>query len=78
MEQRLSPWKLGATLYMPATRIDIADVILNHKIAGLRSLIICLEDSVSESDIPLALNNLQALLLELSEVKNKRVIRRGR
>ncbi|SUC78327.1 Citrate lyase beta subunit [Providencia stuartii] len=71
MEQRLSPWKLGATLYMPATRTDIADVILNHKIAGLRSLIICLEDSVSESDIPLALNNLQALLLELSEVKKQ-------
>ncbi|EOZ9343103.1 HpcH/HpaI aldolase/citrate lyase family protein, partial [Klebsiella pneumoniae] len=25
MKNRLSPWNLGATLYMPATREDIAD-----------------------------------------------------
>lgn len=52
MNQRLSPWRLGASLYMPATRTDIADTILNSKIAGLRSLIVCLEDAVSDEDIP--------------------------
>lgn len=51
---------------MPATREDIADAILYGKIPGLRSLVICLEDAVSEADIPFALKNLELLLLELS------------
>lgn len=69
MNKRLSPWKLGATLYMPATRTDIADTILNNKISGLRSLIICLEDAVSDTDIPVALENLHQLLAELAQAK---------
>ncbi len=57
----LSPFSLGATLYMPATRHDIVDVVLNNKIPGLRSLVICLEDAVSEIDVPLALRNLHPI-----------------
>lgn len=67
--KRLSPWNLGATLYMPATRTDIADAILTSKMEGLRSLVICLEDAVSEEDIPEALNNLQILLETLAKAK---------
>lgn len=44
--------------YMPATRKDIAEVVLEGKIPGLRSLVVCLEDAVSEHDIPLAIQNL--------------------
>lgn len=66
MKKRLSPWNLGATLYMPATRKDIADAVTKGKIPGLRSLVICLEDAVSEEDIPAALKNLEQLLHELS------------
>jgi len=69
MDKRLSPWRLGATLYMPATRTDIADAILNNKISGLRSLVICLEDAVSEIDIPTALRNLRTLLMQLAQAK---------
>ena len=69
MNERLSPWRLGATLYMPATRNDIADTILHNKIKGLRSLVICLEDAVSEVDIPLARQNLQKLLIQLATEK---------
>ena len=50
---------------MPATRLDIADVILKNKIPNLRSLVICFEDSINECDIPLALNNLQQLITQL-------------
>lgn len=64
--QHLSPYQLGATLYMPATRDDITDVILRNKINGLRSLVICLEDAVSDKDIPYALKNLKLILSELS------------
>ncbi|CNE53143.1 putative ATP/GTP-binding protein [Yersinia nurmii] len=69
MNKRLSPWHLGATLYMPATRTDIAEAILHNKISGLRSLVICLEDAVNEADIPTALVNLRELLAVLTQAK---------
>ena len=57
-EKQPNPWELGATLYMPATRKDIAEVVLEGKIPGLRSLVVCPEDAVSEHDIPFAIQNL--------------------
>lgn len=69
MTTRLSPWNLGATLYMPATRTDISSAILEGTIPGLRSLVVCLEDAVSEDDIPQAEANLQALCASLSRAK---------
>lgn len=69
MKTRLSAWNLGATLYMPATRDDIASAIIGGKIQGLRSLVICLEDSVSESDVALALKNLTTLCAQLAHDK---------
>lgn len=71
MTRRLSPWNLGASLYMPATRTDITDAIISNKISGLRSLIICLEDAVSEADIPQALENLQDILAALTAEKRR-------
>ena len=44
---RHSAYALGATLYMPATRADILDVVFGEKIQGLRSLVVCLEDAVA-------------------------------
>ncbi|MGD8106066.1 HpcH/HpaI aldolase/citrate lyase family protein [Pantoea sp. FN0302] len=67
MKKCISPFMLGATLYMPATRSDLAEIILHGKIPELRSLVVCLEDAVSESDLEPALMNLDALLQELSE-----------
>lgn len=60
----------GATLYMPATRTDIADIIIHNKISGLRSLVICLEDAVSEDDVPMAISQLSTLLGTLAAEKN--------
>ncbi|MES2819053.1 MAG: HpcH/HpaI aldolase/citrate lyase family protein [Pseudomonadota bacterium] len=57
-----SPYALGATLYMPATRQDLLDVVFGQKIIGLRSLVVCLEDAVAELDVNVALLNLQGLL----------------
>lgn len=71
MTRRISPWNLGASLYMPATRTDITDAVINNKISGLRSLIICLEDAVSEADIPQALDNLQNILAALTAEKQR-------
>jgi citrate lyase beta subunit len=69
MTKRLSPYRLGATLYMPATRTDIANSVLNNEIVGLRSIVICLEDAVSEADIPTALLNLKQILQTLGFAK---------
>lgn len=69
MTKRLSPYRLGATLYMPATRSDIAKSVLNNEIEGLRSIVICLEDAVSEADVPAAMNNLKQILAALRSAK---------
>ncbi|MGL5334628.1 MAG: HpcH/HpaI aldolase/citrate lyase family protein [Enterovibrio sp.] len=69
MKKEISVYRLGATLYMPATRTDIVDAIATGKIAGLRSLVICLEDAVSDQDLPFAMNNLKQMLAALSKAK---------
>ena len=56
------PYQLGASLYMPATRQDIWQVIKRDKLPDINSIIICLEDAVSHSDVELALTRLQTLL----------------
>lgn len=58
----LSPYALGATLYMPATRADLLDVVFRTKLPELRSLVVCLEDAVADIDIETALTNLHGLL----------------
>lgn len=58
----ISPFALGATLYMPATRLDLLDVVMRRKLTQLRSLVVCLEDAVAEVDVTEALLNLKSLL----------------
>jgi citrate lyase beta subunit len=59
--------ELGATLYVPATRADLFDTVTGAKHAGLRSAVICLEDSIFPSEAPLALERLAALLRRLQD-----------
>ncbi len=56
------PYQLGASLYMPATRQDIWQVIKRDKLPTINSIIICLEDAVSPDDVDVALVRLQELL----------------
>ena len=65
MVKQISAFALGATLYMPATRTDLLDVVFCRKIDGLRSLVVCLEDSIAEKDITVALLNLKSLLRDI-------------
>ncbi len=62
----LTALSLGATLYMPATRTDLWDAVSGSKYPALRSLVICLEDAVAESDLPQGLAHLQQLLHRLA------------
>jgi citrate lyase beta subunit len=63
----IDPLALGATLYMPATRTDLAARAYGGAIPGLRSCVVCLEDSVRIDEVPQALANLHALLAGLPE-----------
>jgi len=47
---------LGATLYMPGTK-EIVEKILARKMKGLTSMVMCFEDAISESELPLAEEN---------------------
>ncbi|PHM36979.1 HpcH/HpaI aldolase/citrate lyase family protein [Xenorhabdus innexi] len=70
MKQNPFANQLGATLYMPATRQNIIEIILCNKVVGLRSLVICLEDSVADQDIPVAIENLVSVLQTLTKARS--------
>jgi citrate lyase beta subunit len=57
--------ELGASLYVPATRLDLAAIGNGEKYPGLRSVIFCLEDAIHEEESPRALRSLEAVLRAL-------------
>lgn len=61
----LTALSLGGTMYMPATRPDLWDVVKGNKFPELRSLVICLEDAVVDADVDMAKANLKELLVKL-------------
>lgn len=64
---KMSPFALGATLYMPATRSDLLDIVFGAKLPELRSLVVCLEDAVAAIDVSTALHNLDTLLRAIAD-----------
>lgn len=56
---------LGATLYMPATRADLAAVMNGLKLHGVRSVVACTEDAVRDDQVGLALRTLETTLANL-------------
>ncbi|BET50413.1 HpcH/HpaI aldolase/citrate lyase family protein [Kitasatospora aureofaciens] len=58
---------LGATLYSPATRPSLADDILKQGARGLVSMVLCLEDSIDDADVPVGEANLVRQLTDLAE-----------
>ncbi|WP_338113835.1 HpcH/HpaI aldolase/citrate lyase family protein [Thiococcus pfennigii] len=69
---------LGASLYLPATRRDLAGVLDQDTLPGLRSAIVCTEDAVHERDLPAALENLRRTLPELAPTTSLRRFLRPR
>lgn len=53
-----SPWCLGASLYMPAHRLDLMDYANGEKLPSLRSMIFCTEDAVSHHEVDSSLRHL--------------------
>jgi len=67
--------QLGASLYVPATRTDLAHIAAGHKFPRLRSVIFCTEDAVHERDLARALAYLESLLPKLEPGPLLRFIR---
>ena len=67
--------QLGASLYVPATRIDLTDIASGRKFPQLRSVIFCTEDAIHERDLARALTNLESLLPQLKQGSLLRFIR---
>lgn len=56
--------ELGATLYVPATHSKLWDIAQGLLYPELKSMVICLEDSVLEQDLDSALLNLKQFLFQ--------------
>ncbi|AQS69808.1 HpcH/HpaI aldolase/citrate lyase family protein [Streptomyces pactum] len=64
---RLLSAALGATLYSPATRPRLADDVLKQGACGVVSMVLCLEDSIDDADVPVGEENLVRQLMDLAE-----------
>ncbi|MQY11328.1 hypothetical protein SRB5_14430 [Streptomyces sp. RB5] len=58
---------LGATLYTPATRPDLAASVVKQAARGVVSMVLCLEDAIADGDVPAAEANVVRQLRELHE-----------
>lgn len=56
---------LGATLYSPATRRQLADDVVKLAGRGVVSMVLCLEDSIDDSEVEWAEENLVRQLADL-------------
>ncbi|MGX2997427.1 HpcH/HpaI aldolase/citrate lyase family protein [Streptomyces sp. JNUCC 64] len=63
---RLLSVALGATLYSPATRPTLADDIRKQAARGVVSMVLCLEDSIEDSEVPGAEENVVRQLTALA------------
>lgn len=73
MIREISYFQLGATLYIPAIHENLTNVILNSKYKNLRSVVICLEDSIQDKDREQALNSLKQILKEIKTNKRLKI-----
>lgn len=67
--------KLGATLYIPAVRENMAAIANGLKYPQLRSMVFCTEDSIHDKEIELALLRITELLAQMQPSDKLRFIR---
>ncbi|UGY91174.1 HpcH/HpaI aldolase/citrate lyase family protein [Streptomyces gobiensis] len=59
---------LGATLYSPATRSQLAADVIKQASRGVVSMVLCLEDSIADADVATAEDNLIRQFTELEQL----------
>lgn len=73
-DKQLLEHALGATLYMPATRKAIAQEIIDGKLTGLMSMVLCLEDAIGDNEVTKAEEAVVQHIRQLSNAITKGVI----
>ncbi|MBD80323.1 MAG: citrate lyase subunit beta [Crocinitomicaceae bacterium] len=68
----VSPYSLGATMYVPGTHADLYNVISGAKYPNLTSVVICTEDAINESEVPMAISNIATSLERLAKGHGRR------
>ena len=67
----LLEYALGATLYMPATRKTVVQDIIDGKLTGLMSMVLCLEDAIGDNEVikaeRLLVNHIRQLALAVAQ-----------
>lgn len=58
----MEAFRLGASMYVPATRCHLEKIGNGCILPDLRSLVFCTEDAIQESEVPLALQHLAETL----------------
>ena len=66
-DRRLVATALGATLYAPGTRPTLADDVRRQTGAGVASMVLCLEDAISDDEVPAAEANVVRALNDLGD-----------
>lgn len=62
---------LGAALYMPATRPHLLEDLRRQHARGCGTIIVCLEDSISDHDLPQGEANVVGLLTQVAEAQEE-------
>ncbi|MBP2235325.1 citrate lyase beta subunit [Sinorhizobium kostiense] len=71
MLKSTSPYELGATLYMPVLKKDALEYIAGRKLPKLRSMVLCLEDALLETDVLVGMDTLEKTLIRIGQVKEE-------
>lgn len=64
-------YALGATLYIPATKENIHEILLKMKYPALTTVVICLEDAISIEQTSYAIQNLNGFFSKLYKAANE-------
>lgn len=78
IQRHIDPVTLGGTLYIPAIHKNLMAVCTRNRYPDLRSVIVCTEDSILESDLPQAMEAIGALLAALPEEQPLKIFLRPR
>lgn len=78
MKKNLIAYSLGGTLYSPATNQDILLIANGYKFKGLKSFVICTEDSILEEELNIAYLNIENMLKKYKPEEKLKVFIRVR
>ncbi|EJV77114.1 HpcH/HpaI aldolase/citrate lyase family protein [Bacillus cereus] len=67
-------YALGATLYTPGTKETIAEDIIRKKHIGATSIILCLEDSISDEEVKFAEQNIVVQIQQIANLVSANIL----